>query len=60
MIFDNLSSAVEKVLVGKDRKEQDSLVRFRSWYTFEGRYSIIRPNTKSLIFPTVCDVFIFV
>lgn len=38
MIFDNLTSAVEKILLGKDRKERESFVRFRSWYTFEGRF----------------------
>ena len=35
MVFDNLTAAVEKVLLGKERKEQESFVRFRSWYTFE-------------------------
>jgi transposase len=38
MIFDNLTSAVKKILIGKDRKEQESFVRFRSWYTFETRF----------------------
>ncbi|WP_029165579.1 IS21 family transposase [Aminiphilus circumscriptus] len=38
MIFDNLTAAVEKVLLGKERKEQASFVRFRSWYTFESRF----------------------
>ena len=38
MVFDNLSLAVDKVLRGKKRKEQDAFVRFRSWYTFEGRF----------------------
>ena len=38
MVFDNLTAAVEKVLLGKERKEQESFVRFRSWYTFESRF----------------------
>ncbi len=38
VIFDNLSAAVEKVLLGKERKERESFVRFRSWYTFIGRF----------------------
>ena len=38
VIFDNLTAAVKKVLLGKERKEQESFVRFRSWYTFTGRF----------------------
>ena len=38
MIFDNLTSAVKKVLVGKKRKEQDSFVRFRVYYNFSARF----------------------
>ena len=38
MIFDNLRSAVKKIFLGKERKEQESFVRFRSWYTFEVRF----------------------
>lgn len=38
MIFDNLTSAVKKIFLGKERKEQESFVRFRSWYTFEVRF----------------------
>jgi len=38
MVFDNLTAAVEKILLGKERKEQESFVRFRSWYTFESRF----------------------
>ena len=38
MIFDNLTTAVKKVLVGKKRKEQDSFVRFRAYYNFSARF----------------------
>lgn len=38
MIFDNLSTAVDRVLRGKARKENESFHRFRSWYTFESRF----------------------
>jgi transposase len=35
LVYDNLSSAVLKVLKGKKRIEQESFVAFRSYYTFE-------------------------
>lgn len=38
LIYDNLSSAVEKVLKGKDRKLQESFEKFRAYYNFEARF----------------------
>lgn len=38
LVFDNLASAVKRVLKGKERVEQESFSRFRSWYTFEARF----------------------
>ena len=38
LVYDNLTSAVKKVLVGKKRIEQESFVSFRAYYTFEARY----------------------
>ncbi len=38
IIYDNLSTAVRKVLKGKKRIEQDSFVSFRTYYTFEARF----------------------
>ena len=38
LIFDNLTTAVKKVLVGKKQLEQDSFVKFRSYYNFSARF----------------------
>ena len=37
-VYDNLTSAVKKVLVGKKRVEQDAFTKFRSYYSFESRF----------------------
>jgi hypothetical protein len=38
LIYDNLTAAVQKVLVGRNRLEQDSFVKFRAYYSFEARF----------------------
>jgi transposase len=38
LIYDNLTSAVQKVLKGKNRKEQESFIKFRSYYNFSPRF----------------------
>jgi len=38
IIYDNLTSAVKKVLSGKSRIEQESFRKFRSYYSFEARF----------------------
>lgn len=38
MTYDNLSTAVEKVLVGKGRQEQTSFLSFRGKYLFESHF----------------------
>lgn len=38
LIYDNLTTAVRKVLQGKKRQEQESFQRFRSYYSFESRF----------------------
>jgi len=38
LIYDNLTSAVRTVLRGKQRREQERFVSFRSYYTFAARY----------------------
>ena len=38
LIYDNLSTAVEKVLRGRDRIEQESFIKFRAYYSFEARF----------------------
>lgn len=38
LIYDNLTSAVQKVLRGKDRREQEAFVKFRSYYNFSPRF----------------------
>lgn len=38
VIYDNLTSAVEKVLKGKDRKEQETFRKFHAYYNFTARF----------------------
>ena len=38
LIYDNLTSAVRKVLRGKHREEQEAFVAFRSYHSFEARF----------------------
>ncbi len=38
LIYDNLTSAVRKVLRGRNREEQESFVEFRSYHNFEARF----------------------
>lgn len=38
LIFDNMTTAVRKVLPGKGRLEQESFSKFRAYYNFEARY----------------------
>jgi len=38
VVYDNLTSAVEKVLKGKDRKEQEAFRRFHDYYNFKALF----------------------
>jgi len=38
LVYDNLTSAVQKVLKGKNRREQEAFVKFRSYYNFSPRF----------------------
>ena len=38
LIYDNLTTAVRKVLRGKDRIEQDAFVKFKAYYSFDARF----------------------
>jgi len=38
LIYDNLTTAVRKVLQGKKRLEQESFRKFRAYYSFESRF----------------------
>ena len=38
LVYDNLKSAVQKILSGRGRIEQESFHRFRSYHTFEARF----------------------
>lgn len=38
LIFDNLTSAVKKVLVGKKQLEQESFTKFRAYHNFTARF----------------------
>lgn len=38
LVFDNLTTAVRRVLQGKERQEQEGFQRFRSYYSFEARF----------------------
>ncbi len=37
-IYDNLTTAVQKILRGRNRREQESFVKFRSYHSFEARF----------------------
>jgi transposase len=38
LIYDNLTTAVQKVLRGKNRIEQESFSKFKAYYSFESRF----------------------
>jgi transposase len=38
LIFDNLKTAVRRILAGKQREEQDDFRHFHAYYNFEARY----------------------
>jgi transposase len=38
LIYDNLTTAVRKVMHGKQRQEQESFQKFRAYYSFESRF----------------------
>jgi transposase len=38
LIYDNLTTAVRKVLQGKSRDEQEAFIAFRSYHSFEARF----------------------
>jgi transposase len=38
IIYDNLTTAVQKVLRGRDRTEQEAFIRFKAYHTFEARF----------------------
>jgi transposase len=38
LIYDNLTTAVEKVFLGKDRRLQDGFARFKAYYNFTARF----------------------
>ena len=45
--YDNLKTAVFRILTGKNRQEQDTFVQFRSHYLFQSRYCNVRqPHEK--------------
>ena len=38
LTYDNLKTAVHKILIGRNRQEQESFKKFRSYYLFESNY----------------------
>jgi transposase len=38
LVYDNLSSAVKQILRGKNRREQESFIKFRAYYNFSPRF----------------------
>jgi len=38
LVYDNLTSAVKEILVGRKRVEQEEFIKFRSYYNFEARF----------------------
>ncbi len=50
IVYDNLKTAVTQVLKGKNRKEQDAFIAFRSHYLFEADFcNVGRGNEKGQI-----------
>jgi len=43
LIYDNLTTAVQKVLKGKNRLEQEEFTKFKAYYNFESRFC--NPNS---------------
>lgn len=43
LIYDNLTTAVQKILFGKDRVEQEAFVKLRAYYNFTSRFC--NPNS---------------
>ncbi len=39
LIYDNLTTAVRKVLQGRNRIEQESFIKFRAYHSFEARFT---------------------
>jgi hypothetical protein len=47
LVYDNLSSAVQKVLSGRQRQEHEAFIRFRSYYNFSSRFcNVNSPHEK--------------
>ena len=47
IIYDNLTTAIQKVLKGKGRTEQDSFSKFRAYYNFTPRFcNVSSPHEK--------------
>lgn len=38
LVYDNLTSAVRKVMHGKDRQEQEAFIKFKAYYSFDARF----------------------
>lgn len=38
LVYDNLTTAVRKVMRGKDRQEQEAFSKFKAYYSFEARF----------------------
>lgn len=38
LVYDNLTTAVRKVMRGKERNEQESFIKFKAYYSFEARF----------------------
>ncbi len=38
LIYDNMTTAVRKVMLGKDRQLQESFAKFKAYYNFEARF----------------------
>jgi hypothetical protein len=38
LVYDNLTTAVRKVIRGKERNEQESFIKFKAYYSFEARF----------------------
>lgn len=46
IVYDNLKTAVARVLQGKDRKEQDAFMAFKAHYLFEAEFCNVRRGNE--------------
>jgi transposase len=56
LTYDNLKTAVFRVLEGHNRQEQNAFVAFRSYYLFDSNYCTRPRGTKKAVWKTMSDM----